>query len=232
MILPNRIPNGAVARDSIDEDEELFSIPTNLVLSVANSTLDSKVKKDLEPLEDWAALVIVLIYEDGKGDESWWSPYLSILPWELDTLIFWSEEELSELQGSTVLQKIGKKDAEGFFRETLWQIVKANVSHFGRHRETLQAPHGIDCFVTMAHRMASLIFAYGFDLTPADIVDSDTETEDESNATSPASTKSMIPLADLLNADADLNNVRLVVELKISLAELFTRHAWCKVSRA
>ena len=185
---------------------------------MANSALACKVKKDLETLEDWAALVIALIYEDGKGDESLWSPYLNILPCKLDTLIFWSEEELSELQGSTVLQKIGKQDAEEFFRETLWRIVKANVSHFGRHQETFQASHGIDCFVTMAHRMASLIFAYGFDLNLADTTDSDIETEDESNAMSPASTKSMIPLADLLNADADLNNVRLVVK-----SEMLTR---------
>ena len=202
-------------------------MPTDLVLSVATSSLDSSIKSALEPLEGWAALVIALIFEDAKGATSYWAPYCAILPGELDTLMFWSEEELSELQGSMVLHKIGKQSADDYLLASLWPIVKANISHFGRHQEGFSSPDGSVYFLTMAHRMASIIFAYGFDLDPDETTGDDSGTDDDEYSTMGREpTKAMVPLADILNADADLNNVGISqCATSYGLLSYFIRHA-------
>ncbi len=64
----------------------------------------------------------MLIYETRAGSE--WKPYIDLLPRAFDSLMFWLEEELAELKGSAVLEKIGKTDAEETFENKLWPIVE------------------------------------------------------------------------------------------------------------
>jgi SET domain-containing protein 6 len=130
--------------------------------------------------------------------DSQWTPYFAVLPQQLDSLVFWSEEELAELQASTVVQKIGKAKAEEMFSQLI-------------------APLGFqNCNTDLCHRVASTIMAYAFDIPEKtnpqdgnnggdddgeDLVSDDEEDE--------KTLLSMIPLADILNADADRNNARL-----------------------
>lgn len=60
-----------------------------------------------------------MIYEHLQGPRSKWKPYFDVLPETFDTLMFWSNAELSELQGSAVLQKIGKIEADKTFRKEI-----------------------------------------------------------------------------------------------------------------
>lgn len=42
--------------------------------------------------------------------------------------MYWSTAELAELQGSAVVAKIGRTEADVVFREKLWPIVKVRLS--------------------------------------------------------------------------------------------------------
>ncbi|KAG8532121.1 uncharacterized protein KY384_003758 [Bacidia gigantensis] len=198
---------GAVAREDIDMDENLFTINSASFLSVQNSDLYQMHKLQLQSLPPWIALVLTLLYEDGKGEASQWWPYLNILPTEFDTLIYWSSSELSELQASAVVHKIDKDDAEEQFLNRLLPFVKANTSLFAMHVKTLEDANAKSFFLGICLRMATLIHAYGFDLNPDEPSDEEFE-EDDDVIIEP--NVAMIPLADLLNADADQNNAHAV----------------------
>lgn len=125
-----------------------------------------------------------------------WSPYFAILPSRLDSLVFWSPPELAELQASAVINKIGKTDAEAIFHQKVEPLGLVNGT------------------IELFHQIASIIMAYAFDI-PQDDPRSDLEGErdeelidDEDQQT----VLTMIPLADMLNADAERNNARLVCD--------------------
>lgn len=136
---------------------------------------------------------------EGVKKDSKWAPYLTVLPRQLDSLVFWSDSEIKELQASAVVNKIEKATAEAMFSEHI-------------------SPLGLEgCSTELCHQVASIIMAYAFDIPEkttgalngdaskeqdGDELVSDDE-EDEPTVLS------MIPLADMLNADADRNNVRL-----------------------
>ena len=152
-----------------------------------------------------------MIHEDGLGEESKWWPYLQVLPNEFDTLIYWSPSELAELEGSAVLTKIGKDEADASFTKILLPIVQQEPKLFGRYSEDFTGSNTEDALLKLAHRMATLIMAYGFDLEAEDSSSSSSEEEemDGSSQSAYELNKGMVPLADLFNADGHLNNVGL-----------------------
>lgn len=134
------------------------------------------------------------MFEILRGNSKW-APYLSVLPSNLDSLVFWSADELSALQASSVTNKIGKAKAEALYHNT--------ISGLGIQ--------GAD--IELFHRMASIIMAYAFDIPETDLEETnDTEDglvpDDEDEKT----VLTMIPLADMLNADSFRNNARLVTD--------------------
>lgn len=186
----------AEAIEDIDADEDLFSIPRTCVLSAKNSDLFKIVpvlaKYDELP-EAWMCLVLIMTYEYLRGAASPWKPYLDLLPTSFDTLMFWSEEELAELRGSAVVEKIGKQDADEAIRGQLLPDIR-------RHEQIFQANALSDSDLSeLLHRMSSIVMAYAFDV---DAEDPDLETEWDEEEVVP---KSLVPLADMLNADADSN---------------------------
>ncbi|MCJ1476911.1 hypothetical protein MMC13_005580 [Lambiella insularis] len=201
--LPDR-GRGIVALQDIEENEELFSIPNKVVLSVETSQLGSLIP-ELAELQPWLALVMVLMYECGLRHKSRWFEYLELIPCSFDTLIYWTSAELNELQGSAVLLKIGKADAEKVFVEFLLPLVKKYSTLLF---EDVDKDEYKLCFMRSAHRMASIIMAYGFDIEKDErIQDPDEEgfvSDDEDNRP-----KGMVPMADMLNADGKGNNARL-----------------------
>ncbi len=151
-----------------------------------------------------------MIYEDGQGNASEWWPYLHILPTHFDTLIYWSSSELAELHGSAVLEKIGKEAAEQSFVKTLLPRVLKYHHLFGAYASVFQSGRAAQELQILAHKMATLIMAYGFDLEKEPISGAEEEEEDDGEDVGEGyeSNKGMVPLADLFNADGDLNNVR------------------------
>jgi SET domain-containing protein 6 len=147
-----------------------------------------------------------MIYEYLQGASSRWKPYLDVLPEDFDTLMFWSESELQGLEGSAVVDKVGRDGADATFSEQLIPIIAQHADVFRT------GSRSNDALLALCHRMGSTIMSYAFDLEKPDTdgpPKNDEEWEEEDDAALP---KGMIPLADMLNADADCNNAKLFYE--------------------
>ncbi|KAL1953109.1 hypothetical protein VTO42DRAFT_3589 [Malbranchea cinnamomea] len=206
---------GVVACQNIGEDEELFAIPLNLVLSVKNSKANDLLGLDNQDLGPWLSLMIAMIYEFLRGGASQWAPYFRVLPTQFDTLMFWTEDELRELQGSAILEKIGKADADAMIIDRVVPLIiqHSNLFLLPDGLSSFDSPEGKSFLLRLAHRMGSLIMAYAFDIGKSE--DEDTEDEGEDGYVTDDEEqlpKGMVPLADTLNADADRNNARLFQE--------------------
>lgn len=146
-----------------------------------------------------------MVYEYLRGPESPWKAYFDVLPENFDSLMYWTDDDLEHLQGSAVVDKIGKEGADMTFTEQLIPIIGKYANTGSRSNEELLA---------LCHRMGSTIMAYAFDLEKASSSQSrdaadEWEEDDDEEALLP---KGMVPLADMLNADADRNNAKLFYE--------------------
>ncbi|KMP02239.1 hypothetical protein DIZ76_010123 [Coccidioides immitis] len=210
---PTGAGRGVVACEEIVQDEELFAIPEDLVLSVANSKIKDRINFADENFDTWLSLIVTMIFEYLQGGVSKWSPYFGVLPTDFDTLMFWTENELRELQGSSVLDKIGKQEADQVILDKVLPVVLEHPDLFPpvNGLASFDSPSGKEVVLQLAHRMGTLIMAYAFDIEMDQDEDQDGEdgyvTDDEQEKA-----KGMVPLADLLNADAHRNNARLFQE--------------------
>ena len=97
---------GLLARRNINEGDELLSIPMSLCLTIntAKETLGDDVIT--EGMNEYLAIATLMIHEKFvKGDDSYWKPYLDVLPEinEVNPTFTWSDEDLSFLKGSPVV---------------------------------------------------------------------------------------------------------------------------------
>ncbi|KAI9850681.1 MAG: hypothetical protein M1838_005245 [Thelocarpon superellum] len=211
---------GLVAQEDITEDEVLFTIPRQSILNVRNSDLRTKAPNILADLDSWQSLILVMIYEHLQGPSSPWKEYLDVLmAAQLDALMFWSTDQLAELQGSAVVHKIGRAEADQSFREHLLPRIMAHPQLF-----PLSHDRGLDgsdddvanSILAKAHCMGSIILAYAFDIEEdeeddesAHDTDNDAEELVEDDEEAVIFPKGLVPMADMLNADADMKNARL-----------------------
>lgn len=225
---------GIIANADIPAETELFNIPRRSVLSIENSDISKKLpqifstlrllqegkqsgnaeeSKDAENDDDeeapelvempdpWLDLILVLIYEFLQGDKSLWKPYFDVLPAEFNTLMFWSEDELSELQASAVKDRIGKESADEMFATKILPVVREHAEVFYGGNERLSDEE----VVKLAHRMGSVIMAYAFDLDQEDEDEDEDEEDGWTQDRDAMKQMGMVPMADMLNADAEFN---------------------------
>jgi SET domain-containing protein 6 len=197
---------GVVATADLDEDEELFSIPRSSILMTDNSTINDHLGTKVKDQDPWLSLILTMLYEYRGVTQSNWKPYFDVLPTEFDTLMYWTEEELEHLQGSAVVNKIGKLTADSTFHKLLLPIV--------RDQPIFKADNLSDAdIIDLSHRMGSTIMAYAFDIeTPSQLPRSEEGGWEEDSDAGETLPKGMVPLADMLNADADHNNAKLFHE--------------------
>ena len=211
---------GIIATAPIEPETELFVVPRKSIISVENSSLSSKLPQIFTTLKDqasindinedeivlpdpWLDLILVMIYEYLQGPASPWKPYFDIIPSNFDTLMFWTESELSELQASAVGSKIGRSSADEMFATKVLPVINQHSSIF----YPANTPHLSDNeLMTLAHRVGSAIMAYAFDLEK-DSDENDSGDEEDGWAVDKEGTTSMgmVPVADMLNADATFN---------------------------
>jgi len=201
----------------------LFTIPKKLLLSTENSELRILYPDMFEAFEDlpWLALVLTMMYEKALGSKSKWRAYLDVLPETFDTLMWWTEEELAELQASTITNRVSKSDSDRTFRTSFVPIVENRPGVFGCEGITGEALE--ECVLHMAHVMATTMSTYAFDVEarPEPKVDEDGYWTEEEDDVPPKIPKAMVPLADMLNADANRNNVL--------LWQIESFHIWLKM---
>ncbi|OTB01715.1 hypothetical protein M426DRAFT_323216 [Hypoxylon sp. CI-4A] len=213
---------GIVATGDIPEDTVLFTIPRTAIISTQTSDLPRRIPQVFEttvledtdneadedgsetsgPPDNWVSLILIMVYEYLQGDKSRWKPYFDVLPSQFETLMWWSDQELSELQASSIVSKIGKDEADGMFRARVLPIIEEHANVFyPEGSERLSE----DQLVNLAHRMGSTIMAYAFDLENDD-EEADPENDDEwIEDKEGALLMGMVPMADILNADAEFN---------------------------
>jgi N-lysine methyltransferase SETD6 len=116
----------------------------------------------LEGQGSWLPLIVTIIHEYLKGEESYWYPYFQVLPTTFNTLMFWNEHEVAELQASAVVKKIGKSEVEKEWKRKIIPPMLAQPLAFPL--EEVEEEAKIARLIALAHMAASLISAYSFDL--------------------------------------------------------------------
>lgn len=220
-----------MAKQDIPQDCTLFTIPRSAIINVETSELPKKLPKafeaafeeedeDNEPLDPWESLILIMVYEHLQGDASRWSPYLDVLPTTFDTPMFWSDAELKELKGTVLTEdKIGKRASDDKLRSRVVPLVSQNPSIFypsGKNQL------GENDLLSLAHRMGSTIMAYAFDL---DNEEDDAEEDEDGWVVDRDAQKvlGMVPMADILNANADFNVSLQLTSLSDISSQLYPR---------
>ncbi|KAJ3762252.1 hypothetical protein EV360DRAFT_79480 [Lentinula raphanica] len=225
---------GAVALKNIEKEQTLFTIPRSLVLSTDTSSLPEKFGLDdwkrRELHKGWSGLILCMMWEDAQASDSKWAQYLVILPTQFNTPMFWDEQDLKELEGTSVVEKLGKEDAERDFNDKVVPAIQSRPDLFPP--ESLSTYYSLERY----HITGSRILSRSFDIergatdevsgeeeldgeadrstgsamdvdednAPAGVEDNsiqdDATGEEEEEDEEDAINVSMVPVADLLNA--------------------------------
>lgn len=195
---------GLLATDNIPSNTDLFTLPRSSIISTETSALPKLLPPSVfEDRDPWSALILVMTYEYLLGEKSQWKPYFDVLPTDFDTLMFWTEDELAELQACAVRGKVGRESANQMFEENVLPIVKEHESIF--YSEDSVSKFNDAELLALAHQFGSTIMAYAFDLEkdPSQLeADEEGYASEDEDALLP---KGMVPLADLLNSNAKFN---------------------------
>ncbi|KAF9653963.1 SET domain-containing protein [Thelephora ganbajun] len=236
---------GAIALKDIPEGHVLFAIPRTLTLSTRSCALldlfGNNSWTSFQLHEGWAGLILCMMWEESMVEKSKWFQYFASLPSHFDTPMFWNDEELAELRGTSVVGKIGRSEAENDYYNKVVPAVKS--------RPDLFFPEHLDRWYTLEryHIMGSRILSRSFQvekwdpaandeeddgvLQPEMDVDGDDPTSAEPNekdnddvaeghggdsddgddGDDPGDV-AMVPMADILNARFGCNNARLFHE--------------------
>ncbi|KZP34420.1 SET domain-containing protein [Athelia psychrophila] len=134
VTFPGQLGRGAIALKDIPEGYTLFTIPRSLTLSARTSTLPNLLGpikwRNYELDKGWAGLILCMMWEEAQGASSKWYPYLSELPTEFDTPMFWKADELEELRGTSVVDKIGREEAERDYYKKLLPAIHSRQDIF------------------------------------------------------------------------------------------------------
>lgn len=84
--------------------QPLVAVPSSawLTQQVVRSSSIGSLVEDLEP---WLQIALFLLHERSKPDAAW-QGFLDSIPAAPDVPLFWSEEELSQLEGTQLLSSV------------------------------------------------------------------------------------------------------------------------------
>jgi hypothetical protein len=116
---------GVQATAPIGPDEDIVRVPLNLLLSsdCANSSPLPSLFSEFPSLfaddvnADTYRFISYLMYENHRGEESFWSPVLKTVPKDIETVADWNMEELADLQDSVLLED-AREDHAG--QQRMW----------------------------------------------------------------------------------------------------------------
>ncbi|CAO3670452.1 unnamed protein product [Rhizopus stolonifer] len=126
--------------------------------------------------------------------------------------MFWNQDDLKELEGTDIVSKIGKQQAEELFHNELEPIIKKYTELFDEKKHTIE----------LFHICGSLIMSYSFNdesqkapkknEEKEEKEEEEEEEEDEDDDDNEEGLISMVPMADMLNHKTGFNNARLFHE--------------------
>ncbi|RWW22157.1 hypothetical protein GW17_00013662, partial [Ensete ventricosum] len=99
-VKPGFVPEGLglVAQRDIPRNEVVVEVPKRLWID-SDTVVASEIGRLCAGLKPWVSIALFLLRERALGTASPWHPYLDILPPTTNSTIFWTEEELSEIEG-------------------------------------------------------------------------------------------------------------------------------------
>eukprot|EP00033_Pygsuia_biforma_P004264 GCRY01004674.1.p1 GENE.GCRY01004674.1~~GCRY01004674.1.p1 ORF type:complete len:431 (+),score=120.01 GCRY01004674.1:102-1394(+) len=142
---------GVFATKDIAADAALFVIPKECLLMAATCSSDA-LKKQLavSEMDPWSSLIVVLMYEY-TNPNSKWRAYLDCLPKSFNTPLFWTDEEVALLKGTSCYDKIGKADIQSTFDTVVVPFMKSNPDLFDNQ-------HTFELYKILG----SIVLAYSF----------------------------------------------------------------------
>ncbi|OAY59454.1 ribulose-1,5 bisphosphate carboxylase/oxygenase large subunit N-methyltransferase, chloroplastic isoform X1 [Manihot esculenta] len=183
---PGVVPEGLglIAERDIAKNEVVLEIPKKLWIN-PDAVAASDIGSVCSGLKPWVSVALFLIREKLKEDSTW-RPYLDILPESTNSTIYWSEEELAELQGSQLLRTtLGAKE---FLQR---EFLKVEEEVLVPHKELFPSPVTLDDFMWAFGILRSRAFSR---LRGQNLV--------------------LIPLADLINHSPDITTEDYAYEIK------------------
>ncbi|SCU80911.1 LAMI_0B04126g1_1 [Lachancea mirantina] len=205
-----------IAKELINRGEVLFEVPRDRLFNVLNCSLsqDGAIREKLvSSVGHWEGLVLALLHEIKLvGPESKWWAYLQVLPESggMETLMYWSDEESGMLRPSSIIDRIGRHEAQEMYKRIMSLSNELGLTEF----ESTTWDEFVDA--------ASVIMAYSFDVeviqaqkpvrkkTTTGNDDFEDEDAEAGTVKTDGYSKSMVPLADMLNADTHLCNAHLI----------------------
>merc|ERR1711964_914557 len=122
-------------RRKIKAGEVILTVPPELFMSTTLARTDSKIIQLLEKKMELGTHQLISIYmleemKNKKEKSTFWQPYIDVLPPRYDDIpIFWTDEEIAELQGDALARWERR-------RKTLSDDYDAIVSHCPGFKET------------------------------------------------------------------------------------------------
>ncbi|CAM9474238.1 unnamed protein product, partial [Chrysoparadoxa australica] len=97
---------GMMADREMKEGDLLFSMPLDLLLTKAKAQEILGRNVITDDLSEYIAIALLLVGEKAKGADSFWKPYIDILPTvdEVYPTYCWTQEDLDSLEGSPVVR--------------------------------------------------------------------------------------------------------------------------------
>ncbi|KAK9064613.1 hypothetical protein SSX86_015995 [Deinandra increscens subsp. villosa] len=124
---------GLVAQRDIARNEVVLEIPKKFWIN-PDTVSGSEIGRVCDGLKPWISVALFLIREKlrGEDDNSPWRSYIEILPEFTDSTIFWSEEELSEIEGTQLLSTTlsVKEYVKNEFQQVQDQVILPNKQLF------------------------------------------------------------------------------------------------------
>lgn len=103
-VKPGIVPEGLglVATRDISKNDVVLEVPKKFWIN-PDAASASEIGSICSGLKPWISVALFLLRERFKGEESKWKYYFDVLPESTDSSIYWSEEELLEIQGTQLL---------------------------------------------------------------------------------------------------------------------------------
>ncbi|KAJ8461208.1 hypothetical protein OPV22_034134 [Ensete ventricosum] len=132
-VKPGFVPEGLglVAQRDIPRNEVVVEVPKRLWID-SDTVVASEIGRLCAGLKPWVSIALFLLRERALGTASPWHPYLDILPPTTNSTIFWTEEELSEIEGTQLLNTtMGAKEyVESEFVKAEAEVILPNKHLF------------------------------------------------------------------------------------------------------
>lgn len=131
-VKPGVVPEGLglVATRDIGKNEVVLEVPKRFWIN-PDAVAASEIGNVCSGLKPWISVALFLLREKHRKDSKW-KYYIDVLPESTNSTIYWSEEELDEIQGTQLLSTtLGVKEyVESEFGKVEEQVILPNKKLF------------------------------------------------------------------------------------------------------